>query len=241
MNNQICKILVGKSNFEFESAEAIPADLQTIITNDKAYGVMKPKNGKFYTWAILNEDTEVSKQEMKKIVTDVVSAYEFEFNVDFQYTDDYTNADIKMSFGDEGKDPNLTSNTIAYMGYPFPNSEFYGICVINRKFTYTHDGEPRTGEEMILMGIPVQFKDGTYGTLFLVKILMHEWGHGIGGLPHDPTADNIMSSNEGIMAKYWSPRDLFRMYAKLGQKIKENKFMTRLKRLREWFKIGSKR
>lgn len=236
--SQICRMLVGKSGFEFDSVEAVESDLSAIIESDKKYGKIKPKDGKAITWSVGNFDIELSLQAMKKIVQDVVTAYQLEFNIDLKHTKDFANSDVKITFGDEATDSNLTPNTIAYMGYPITGSKFYGICVINRKFTFTHDGKPRTGHEMVKMGIQVQYLDGSYGTLYLVKILMHEFGHGVLGLPHDPTSNNVMSSNEGAMSDYWSPRDLSRGYAKFGQRIIKSSLLLRI---RNWFKIGGRR
>lgn len=241
MNNKICRVLIGEHGVEFESAEVLPQDLQTLISSDSKFGVIKPRDGKTITYSILNGDTEISLKEVKKVCDDVMFSFQTEWNIDLKYTSDYANADIKMRFEDEANDPNLTTNTIAYMGYPLRGSEFYGICVINKKFVFTHDGKSRTGEEMIKMGIPVQFKDGNYGTLWLVKILMHEWGHGVLGLQHDPQAGSVMSFREDLMATYWVWRDLQRGYSKVGKSLRNNKLGTRLDRLRKFFGIGGKR
>lgn len=241
-DSQICRIVVGKSSIEFESVKAeTNSNLQTLIESDKKFGVLRPKNGKTITWGLKNTDTELSFSQMKNIVQDVCFAFSTEFNLNFDFTTDYKNADVKISFAAEDEDSNLTSNTIAYMGYPLSGSPFYGICVINKKWIFTHDGKPRTGRELSVLGIQVQFPDGHYGTLFLVKILIHEFGHGVLGLQHDIESGSIMSSNEGAMSDYWSNRDLTRGYAKIPKNTKETSFKTRLARLRAWFLIGGRR
>ncbi|GKS67367.1 hypothetical protein YTPLAS73_09140 [Nitrosarchaeum sp.] len=242
MNNQICRIVVGTSSIEFESVEAqVNSNLQTLIESDKKFRVIQPKNGKTITWGLKNTDTELSYSQMKKIVQDVCFAFSSEFKLDFDFTTDYKNADVKISFAAEDEDSNLTSNTIAYMGYPLSGSQFYGICVINKKWIFTHDGRSRTGYELTVLGIQVQFLDGNYATLYLVKILIHEFGHGVLGLQHDTEPGSIMSSNEGAMSDKWSNRDLTRGYAKVPKNTKENPLKTRLARLRAWFLIGGRR
>lgn len=233
----ICRArLIGGKSVKYESLEARGSTIEQIIENDRNFGFLKPKNGKYYTVALKNTDIEISYSDAKKAIIDGWMRWELWNEVDFKWSNDFENADIRFEFRSESEDSILDSNTIAYMYYPIAAPHLRGLCVINKRFIYTNHGKPVTGKYLLERGIDVQFPEGQYVTIDLDKIVGHEKGHGVFGLPHDPEPKNTMSSSEGKMSEFLSWRDIKRSTFKAGMKNWSERQRWRFMR---WFYGGA--
>ncbi len=69
-NITLCRVEFGKNGIEFESAENKGLTISQVIEGDTQYGIMVPANGKYFTYAVLNEDDEFTQK-------DAENAYKF--------------------------------------------------------------------------------------------------------------------------------------------------------------------
>ncbi len=247
VKSQLCKVLLVSNKsartqkIVYESVVPSFSDLESLIQSDKQYGFLAPKTGNQLTVTLKNTDAEVFYSDAKKAVIDGYFEWELETNLNFIFLKDKTvPSDIRIEFRTEAEDSLLTSNTIAYMYYPFTRTfPTRGLMVINKRFVYTNHGNSVTGKWMIENGIAVQFPEGQYDTIDLDQIIRHEFGHGVFGLQHDPLSGNTMAASEGTMSEFLSLRDSTRAVAKAGKSTKSEKF---IKIMRNWFRIsGSER
>jgi len=240
---QICRaIFDNNGNVKFESANSTGLTLSQTLQDDKRYGTMKPANGKYYTFKVLNEDTEFSKKDAIRAMRYASRRWRIYTKLSkFKLAKPGEIIDFRIEFRTVESDPDkqLTYNTIMYHYYPISNglNKFRGLCVVNKRFFFTSHGNRVTGQHMIDNGTAAQYPNRKYSTMDFDQVYAHELGHGI-GLPHDTEPYSIMSNNYGIMAEYPSMRDQVRSRAKYG-----TKFMTafRLMRWLRWLKSASER
>ena len=230
----------AKNEVSFESSETRGLSLSQTIEDDKRYGTFEPSNGKYFTYRVIDGDVEFSPKQAKRAMQFGMRRWRLYPNLPpFRPAKQGQAADFTLEFQTVQSDPreNLTENTIMYHFYPIKNlqSQNRGVCVVNKKFYYTEDGNPILGSEMI--GKEVQFPDGTYRTMDFDQVYAHEIGHGL-GLPHDTEYGQVMSSNYKWMAEYPQMRDQARMMAKYGPRIMPGWL---LKRWLVWLKWASDR
>lgn len=226
MSYSLCRVLYDfdTNKVKFDSTESRGLTLAQIIENDKQYGTMKPANGKYFTFTVVNEDVEFTTKQTRRAVNYGYMRWKIWANLPrFKYVKpDYDDIiDFRIEFRDVETDPDgrLTANTVMYHYYPISNinSRFRGLCVANKAFFFTSHGDSVKGKFMKEFGILVQLSDGDYGTLDFDTIYGHEFGHGI-GLPHDPEEDNIMAFRVDLMSEFASYRDSKRVIAKYGKR-----------------------
>lgn len=221
---EICKLTVDKSGkAKFESAQTVGLDLKRIIAEDAIYGKMTPKNGKYFTVRVMNEDQELTKKQIQKIIKFTHHRIEKRIDVDFRTAKPGEYADFSILFRTVETDERneLLASTVMYHFYPIndfdnPNR---GVCVVNKAFFFTGHGNAVTGQFMIEHGVRVQFPNGTYVTLDFDAIYTHELGHGL-GLPHSKLPGHVMSYRVDIMAEFLTEvEDVPRLQAKYPKKI----------------------
>ena len=236
-----CRVTVNQlsnNKVEFESEKITGETLQDYIEQDKRYGIFRPRNGKYFTVRIIDEDEEFSKEQVKRVIKYIairMSLY-IPFRVRVARPGEY--ADFKIDFETVDSDPRkiLTANTLMY--HYFPIADFdnprRGLCVVNKGFLWTSNGKPIPVKDM--------FPDhpnpnATLKTYDFDEIGWHEWGHGL-GLPHADEPGHMMSPNAGIMASMPSELDIGRLQAKYG---KVNRTQREIARWLRWLRIANKR
>ena len=240
----LCKAVIGRNGIEYESAINKGLTLTQTVEDDKKYGTMKPANGKYFTYAVFNEDNEMTIKEVEKAVQFGQRRWRIYANTpkfkrvkkDFKGVIDFR---IEFRTTETDPDKQLNDGTIMYHYYPINNVDnpFRGLCVVNSKYFFTSHGNSVTGEFMSSKGVPVQYLDGQYGTIDFDQVYGHEIGHGL-GLSHDTEENSLMSWNYGIMAEYPSKRDQVRMEAKYGKRLMSARHRWRWLR---WLKSASDR
>lgn len=225
--------MLGQSGLEFESAKTTGKTLAETIVDDKKYGTMKPANGKYFTWAVFNDDKEMTVREIERSATFAMRRWRIYANVPkFRRVKVNFNGsiDFRIEFRTVESDPDkqLTENTVMYHYYPINdvNNPLRGLCVVNKKFFFTQHGEPVSGHFLLSKGFEVQYLDGKYSTLDFDAIYGHEMGHGL-GLPHDDQISSVMSYRVDIMAEYPSERDIARIRAKYGRRAMSARLLRR--------------
>lgn len=242
MDMMFCRASVGKNgSVEFESNIGRAVTIEQQIKEDKAYGKLTPRNGKYFTFKVFAEDKEIKHKT-------IVKAFMFGFRRWLTYTNappvkvakEDEEPDFKIYFRTPQTDPNLLESTLMYMYYPINdvNRGERGVCVVNSRYFWTVHGES------LPMWIidPDHYKEGSTtakgSTFDIDAIFTHELGHGLLGLPHSPNRDNVMSSNSRIMAEYPTDEDVARAQAKWG---KANRTAREIKRWLEWLFTRSER
>ena len=240
----MCRVMIGEKGLEFDSVESRGLTLSQVIEDDKKYGVMTPANGEYFTWAVLNEDQEMTLKEVERAVQMAQKRWRIYGDLPKfkKVKKDFTGIiDFRIEFRTVESDPDqiLTNNTVMYHYYPINNVNhpLRGLCVVNKAFFFTNHGEPVSGAFMASKGVLVQFLDGSYTTLDFDKIYGHELGHGT-GLPHDTEEDNMMSFRVDLMSEFPSDRDQARIIAKYG---KRRMLFWRRKRWLNWLFSASDR
>lgn len=218
MTYQICKALIDKNNkITYESSEVVGIDITSILEEDKKYGIFTPRNGKEFTFKVLDGDEEISIKQIERSVLYALRRWMIVTPLKFRRARGNEIPDFRITFTTVAEDPRkqLSANTLMYHYYPINSltSEYRGLCVVNKAFRWTTDGEP----------IPIFEVDPTYpypNTMFKThdfdQVYTHEVGHGL-GLPHAKEGGHIMSPNYGIMTEYLSEQDKTRIIAKYGK------------------------
>ena len=231
-----------KSNIiEFNSAQLNSTEINSIIEEDKQYGVFQPFNGEHYTYRVLNEDEEITNEKVLKSIEYSYRRISLRTNLKFRRAREGEYADLRIEFRTVDTDPEkeLQSSTLMYHYYPISNSthRLRGLCVVNKDYFWTS-----TGGSLDMHYIdPEHYPEPNSGyggkTYDLDQTYTHEVLHGL-GLPHSKTAGNVMSPNYGIMAEWMSEEDIARIQAKYGSR---NISESRIKRWLKWLKIASER
>ena len=98
---KLCKALInqltGEISFKSDSVESLT--LPDIIENDKKYGVMKPRNDKYFTYQVLNGDDEISEKQVHKMVKFSFRRYEIRIPVRWKANEAWEDQpDFRISF-----------------------------------------------------------------------------------------------------------------------------------------------
>lgn len=235
----ICKAIWKDNNVTFESQEILGSTLQEIIEGDVKYGKMIPKNGKYFTYKIMDwKGKWISDVQITKAITLSWNKAEKVVDLEFRLAKENEYADFKVYFRNTADDSNLTKNTIMYHYYPINdfNNVNRGVCVVNTDFPFTSNGE----------GIPLHIFDpdhyptpvlSTAETIDFDAVYDHEGtGHGL-GLPHSPNKYTKMYGNYSGMAESMFDEDpqetVPRLEAKYPPKLMKK---HHLKRWINWFK-----
>ena len=231
-----------KSNIiEFNSAQLNSTEINSIIEEDKQYGVFQPFNGEHYTYRVLNEDEEITNEKVLKSIEYSYRRISLRTNLKFRRAREGEYADLRIEFRTVDTDPEieLQSSTLMYHYYPISNSthSLRGLCVVHKDYFWTTAG----GSLGMHYIDPEHYPEPNSGyggkTYDLDQVYTHEVLHGL-GLPHSKTAGNVMSPNYGIMAEWMSDEDIARIQAKYGSR---NISESRIKRWLKWLKIASER
>lgn len=236
-NYKICRAL---ENGEFESEQVTSTDINDIIEGDKAYGSFSPANGEYFTYKVLNDDEEITNKQVLKAIQYSYLRITRRVNLKFRRARAGEVVDLRIEFRTVNSDPDkkLTEGTLMYHYYPIYSlsNRFRGLCVINKKFIWTNNGEGIPLHKLY----PEQYPDPTVSTAKtydIDKVYTHEVCHGL-GLPHSKVANNIMSWNYGIMAEWLSEEDYMRLQAKYPKKEMSKR---RLSRWIKWLLHASNR
>lgn len=240
----ICKIKKYGNAIVFDGPSAVSSDIQTQIEEDKKYGVMTPRNGKYFTVKIYDVlDKEISYNQVVKGVMLAWFQAEIEVNIDVRLAEEDEEPDFKVKFRRTADDPNLTKNTIMYHYFPINDFDhpLRGLCVVNSDFWYTIDGEPvpmhvidpeNYNEDHKAKGESIDFD----------QVYAHEGpGHGL-GLPHSKKRNRLMSDNyvymEEFMHKEPDHETILRLAAKYGRR---NMISRWRERWRTWYRVRSEK
>lgn len=201
----ICRALeTVDDGVKFESPQLTATDITDIIEEDKRYGTLKPANGKYFTYQVLNEDEEITNKEVLKAIQYSYLRITRRVNLKFRRARAGEVVDLRVEFRTVESDPDkqLKSNTLMYHYYPISDitHRLRGLCVINKSFRWTSHGNPIPLSDV---DPDTNFPTSTVKTYDIDQIYTHEVGHGL-GLPHAKDGGHIMSSNSGIMAEWLS-------------------------------------
>lgn len=237
-NPLICRAVVSKGIVSYEGPSSLGSDVQTQILEDKKYGIMVPKNGKYFTVRI--SDWSGKYISNKKVIKGIMLSWfavEMETLVSVKLAKPGEYADFKVFFRRLVDDPILNKSTLAYHYFPISNFDDpnRGICVFNIDYPFTVDGE----------GIPLNVFDPEHYptetasramTYDIDKIYRHEGpGHGL-GLPHTTNPGEQMSTNYDIISEHPDRNTILRWIAKYGKRgWTDRKYM----RMKQWYAIKS--
>ena len=225
---------------DFVSPSTTGTTIEQIIEDDKKYGKLTPRNGKYFTYRVLNEDVEITNKQITKAIRSSYHRIEFRTNIDFKPAKPWDNPDLTIQFRtpETDIDKQLTNNTLMYHYYPINalDNKLRGVCVVNSNYYWTTDGNGRSLHEIDPKNYPnpTPYNGKTYD---IDQVYAHEVLHGL-GLPHSQTAGNIMSSNYTLMSEFLSDEDVSRLQAKYGVRVMN---ASKLKRLLAWLKRSSDR
>lgn len=240
-SGKICFAMVGHgNNVIFKSAQLDTTNITEIIEADKQYGTFTPRNGKYFTFRIMNDDVEITNKQVLKAVQYSFRRIAIRTHLLFKKAKPDEYADFRVEFRTVATDEDnqLTSNTLMYHYYPINSytNKYRGLCVINAAYFWTSHGNPLPLHEID----PTNYPNPTTnqgGTYDLDQVYTHEVLHGL-GLPHSKTAGNIMSPNYGIMSEFLSGEDVARIKAKYGDRGLDE---TKIKRWLKWLLHASDR
>jgi len=216
----LCKVMETENGIEFIAPKLDSTTLTQILEEDKKYGKFTPANGSYFTYAVLNEDDEMTNKQVLKSIKYSHRRIELRTNLKFKRVRGDEHPDFKIEFRTVESDPEqeLTFSTLMYHYFPINSitHPLRGLCVVNKGFYWTTHGEgvPLNVIDPIHYPTPTDKMGKTYD---FDQVYTHELLHGL-GLPHSKTSGNVMSSNYGIMAEYLSDEDIARLVAKYGSR-----------------------
>lgn len=244
----ICKLMYDENQkcFHFESGEATVGklSLEDQIEEDRRYGKMVPRNGKYFTVRAMDWSNKwiTNKQIIKGIVLAWHQA-EIEIPIDVRYADFDEEPDFKVFFRATADDPKLDRNTVMYHYYPINDitNPLRGVCVVNTDFNFTIDGENVSMFEVD----PEHYTEDTKvtsPTIDFDEVYEHEGpGHGL-GLPHSSHDFKVMSRTVGKIAKFLhieNPLETIpRLIAKYGKRSMLSKHRLRW---RNWYRVRAEK
>lgn len=241
MSELICRAIVSdEKTVKFESASAPGNTLAEMIENDKKYGKMVPKNGKYFTYKAMDwQGKWITQKEITKGITLVWNMVEKIIDVEFREAKAGEYVDFKIYFRATKDDPELSEKTIMYHYYPINNFDnpHRGVCVVNTDFPFTSHGK----------GIPMHLYDPVHypkPTTIMKKdfdfdaIYFHEGpGHGL-GLPHSPNINTKMYYSElGMIESVFDETPLETIPRLQAKYPKKNIVISTLKRWISYFKV----
>lgn len=229
----ICKLVAkdsdpveGTNDFEVEELEdfGTASSVDEIISGDTPYGKWEKP---IITYGIKNNRAHLTDGQVRKAVNWSLTAFDFLIENELKFTTDWAHADFSYEFRATNEDPDLTSATLAYAGYPSAPENYRKIIVINTDFPWTPNGNPIPGRELEKMGFRAQNPDFLYKTWDLDQVLRHENGHKL-GLPHSPNDQRLMSSNYGVMNEWIDEETEARILAKYNKRHLTSEDLVRL-------------
>lgn len=238
----ICKASYSKNEVVFESEYLNTVDINEITENDKKYGVMKPRNGRYFTFRAMDwQSRTITNRQIIKAITLAWQQAEIEIDIDVKRAKEGEYADFKIYFRSTADDPELSRNTIMYHYYPisdFDNPK-RGVCVVNTDFDFSMDGEPVSmflidqehyTEDTKVKGETIDF-DGVYS---------HEGpGHGL-GLPHVKIPYNLLYPNYSYMVEVVSLEEPHITIPRWKAKYPVRPMISRWRtRWRQWYRVRS--
>ena len=209
-------------------------NIDEVIESDKRYGIMVPRNGKYFTFRIIDtQDNEVTEKMLNQAVKLAWKSWTLRLNFDVRQARHAEPSDFTVLFRTPENDERneMNPNTIMYHYFPISDvsNPLRGLCVINPNYYFTSHGN----------GIPLHIIDPehypepteyTGSTIDLDAVLRHEFGHGI-GLPHDPIPNSTMSTPYHTLNEFLAERDIARGVAKYGKNAISER---RLRRWLDW-------
>ena len=246
MNGIICRAITSGNSINYVTEkiqdgiitklpEPLTDSLATVLQNDKKYGVLKPRDGKSFSYKIISLDKEVTEKQVLRSITSALFNYKLYLQLEYHRCRGIESPDITVSFKSISEDPTLNTSTLAYMYYPL-GGKTNGVMVINSMFYWTSHGE---GIDMFFID-PVHYptpgsSKNKGQTHDLDKVITHEFGHGIFGLPH---YEGTMAPRYDLMDEYLDDTTIFRASQKIP---KRNMLDSKFKRLLSHLKIRSER
>lgn len=242
---RICFATVNeKKQVSFDSQLVKGSTLEQIIEDDKQYGKMKPKNGRYFTYRVMDwEGKWITNKQITRGVTLVWNKVEKVVNLEFRLAKEDEYADFKIYFKSVADDPLLKENTLMYHYYPISDFDnpHRGVCVVNSDYTLTTHGEGIPLHEYNPEHYP-EPTTATKDTIDFDATYEHEGpGHGL-GLPHSPNRDTKMYYNYSGMAESIFDEKPFETIARLRAKYdREEISESDLKRWIYWFNAAQDR
>ena len=240
---QFCRVTYNQLNnkIEMTGPMADAEHIHNVIQLDKKYGIMTPRNGRYFTFQIIDtHDNEVTERKLNRAVKYAWKSWTIRLDFDVRQAKPGEPADFRILFRTPENDErgHMNRSTIMYHYFPISNtsSPNRGLCVINPNFYFTAHGKP------VPLHIidPVNYPEPTTSTgrtIDLDAVLRHEFGHGI-GLPHDPLPGSTMSTPYNVLSEFLQERDVMRGIAKYGmRKMNPNVFV----RWYKWLRYRSER
>ena len=232
MSDKFCRLVFEDGRIVSYGPSALSINIEQIVQEDKKYGVFKPRNGKYFTFRVLDvNDKEIDDEFVNRAELLSFQSYTKRFNFDVKKAKPGEYADFRTIFrtpeNDERKE--MTNGTIMYHFFPIAdyNNPNRGLCVVNPKFWFTSHGESLP---MYIMDPDHYTKEDTVSrgpTIDYDAVTRHERGHGF-GLPHDPAPNTTMSTPYPSIREFLDERTIFRMIKKYGlRKIQKMRDFTR--------------
>jgi len=233
-----CRVTYDFNRINTTGPKGDSGRLHELIKHDEKYPVMVPKNGRYFTFRILDtHNDEVTERMLDRAVKYAWKSWTLRINIEVRQAKKHEDPDFTILFRTPQNDERkvMTAGTIMYHYMPISRLDhpLRGLCVINPDFYYTSHGNR----------IPLHVMDpdnystdsvGQGKTIDIDGVLRHEFGHGL-GLSHDPASDNTMSTPYNHLREYLSERDIYRAQQKYGYKpTKVRRLVRKLKWL--WYR-----
>jgi len=212
--DRYCHAIYSEGTIRY--ADDTSAFVDNQIEQDKKYGTFEPRNGKYFTFRVYGEESEISNRRIIRAVHWGFRRWSIIHKIDVRRARGNDIPDFKIIFRTVDTDERevMLPSTIMYHYYPIADlkSPRRGLCVVNSKFFYTAHGRPLPMYEIDPKHYTRTSKT-TGMTVDIDQVFAHEFGHGL-GLPHSANRGNLMSASYGTMVEYASAEDNRRMGAK---------------------------
>ena len=228
----MCKYELNPETCEVECIPLIAKNteiltVEQMISDDKRYGTLKPRNGKYFTFKVKDmPQEELPRKTILKAVQHGLNRIRFHTTLHIKHEkDDSITPDItiigRTPATDERKE--MSPNTIMYAYYPINdlNNPNRGIVVVNTDFDYTVDGTV----------IPIPGTNSKKKTIDMDQVFGHEFGHTF-GLPHDNHRGTLMYPYNSEDSEFSHERDISRFQAKIGKTTRSKELY---KLIIKWF------
>jgi len=124
---------------KFESVLVKGSTIEQIIEDDKRYGTMKPYNGQYFTYKVMDWSGRwITDKEIIKGITLSWNKVQKVIDLDFREAKLGEYADFKVYFRKVEDDPLLSKTTLMYHYYPISdfNNPNRGVCVVNVDYVW---------------------------------------------------------------------------------------------------------